>query len=629
MNKETIYIEPSDDITDILSRIKASDKKVIALVPPKKPAVLLSSVNIKLISRVAKSDKKAIVLVTTDDSLTKLAMAANLPVAPSLKSRPVMPGEEDVSAPKAEDKEPDDSADPDDEDELDESNEFEDDEPGAEDAEEETGSAGETDNDDEEADGEEEEEDEGDDEEEDEEETEEDDNENEEMEKDAGKKSKKSSKSGAATVEEKVNKKSEKKAKKSDKEHGKAKNFFSRRKFWIIGGAAIAVCVALFLVWAFTIAPRVSVSVSVRTSNSNFSENVTFTKNSADENSSIGSFYIHEEKIEKEQAVKFTATGKKDLGEIASGELVLYAYFIGPGSVKVAAGSTFSHGTLNYITLTDVTLAGPADTKAKTFNATCNNYTDDFQIGVDDCEVSATVSIKAAAPGEDYNLSATSDGWTSSVGNITAANLSDITGGTSRIVTVVQQSDVDLALDKLKSEGSAGSKEELYGKLSNTVMPIEASFKVSTSEPQTAPGVGQEVEEGVTPEVSTKTVYSVYTIDRVRMEEFIKTKATLDEGKRLYSYGEPFVEYFAEADKDTYTAKLKTTYKVGPEISETEVLDKIRGEKIGRIEPILKDAFPGVANVTSEKSYFWVNSIPSDENKVEIKLTIEGEDENK
>ena len=98
MNKETIYIEPSDDITDILSKLKSSDKKIVALVPPKKPSVLLSSVNIKLIARTAKAEKKAVVLVTTDDSLTKLAMTANLPVAPSLKSRPVMPDEADKPA---------------------------------------------------------------------------------------------------------------------------------------------------------------------------------------------------------------------------------------------------------------------------------------------------------------------------------------------------------------------------------------------------------------------------------------------------------------------------------------------------------------------------------------------------
>ncbi|MBQ1528139.1 hypothetical protein IIZ77_00640, partial [Candidatus Saccharibacteria bacterium] len=87
--------------------------------------------------------------------------------------------------------------------------------------------------------------------------------------------------------------------------------------------------------------------------------------------------------------------------------------------------------------------------------------------------------------------------------------------------------------------------------------------------------------------------------------------------------GEPFVEYFSKSDNSTYSAKLKTTYKVGPEISETEVLEKIQGEKIGRIEPILKDAFQGISSVRTEKSYFWVNAVPNDSNKIHIELTVE------
>ncbi|MBQ6395973.1 hypothetical protein IJH89_00085, partial [Candidatus Saccharibacteria bacterium] len=91
MNKETIYVDSTDDITDVLTKIKSSEKKIIALVPPKKPTIFLSSINIKLLARTARAEKKALVLVTTDDSLTRLAMAASLPVASSLKSRPVMP----------------------------------------------------------------------------------------------------------------------------------------------------------------------------------------------------------------------------------------------------------------------------------------------------------------------------------------------------------------------------------------------------------------------------------------------------------------------------------------------------------------------------------------------------------
>lgn len=616
MNKETIYIEPSDDITDILSRIKASDKKIIALVPPKKPSVLLSSVNIKLIARAAKSAKKAIVLVTTNDSLTKLAMTANLPVAPSLKSRPIMPGEEAAakSETEAENEEPEDEDDDDDK-----SDEEDQDKDGEEDnGKDEKDEESEEDEDDEDEEGAPDEDDKDKDGEIDDNEEDEDDEE-----KDEGYEEEE-----PEQPSKKPDKKPAKKANKSEKEHNNA--FIAlliNHKIWFIVGAATLVVLILFLVWAFTIAPRVKVSVSVRTASGNFSENVSFTKKPEDESSDTGSFYLHEEKIEKDQVVKFTATGKKDLGEPASGSLVIVYYFTSynGASIEVSTSNVFTYNGMNYSPTSSVTLSGPSGKSASKLKTVCNNYTDDYDPDNDACEVSATVSIKATAPGEDYNISdeTSFDSWNTNVAGLYARNTEAVSGGTSKIVTVVQQSDVDLALDKLKSESTSGDKEELYGKLSDTVMPVEATFKIVTSDPQTTPAVGEEVKEGVTPQVSTKTVSSVYTIDRVRVEEFITKKANLEEGKRLYSYGEPFIEYFAEASNDTYTGKLKTTYKVGPEISETEVLDKIRGEKIGRIEPILKDAFSGISSVKTEKSYFWVNSIPNDENKVEINLTIE------
>ena len=51
MNKDVIYIEPEDDITDIISKLENSKEKIVALVPPKKSGVLRSVVNIKLIPK--------------------------------------------------------------------------------------------------------------------------------------------------------------------------------------------------------------------------------------------------------------------------------------------------------------------------------------------------------------------------------------------------------------------------------------------------------------------------------------------------------------------------------------------------------------------------------------------------
>ena len=93
MNKDVIYIEPEDDITDVIARVKTSKQKVVALVPPKKAGIMRSAVNMKLIARTAKMSDKAVVVVTTDPSLIKLSALSNLPVAKTLSSRPMLPSE--------------------------------------------------------------------------------------------------------------------------------------------------------------------------------------------------------------------------------------------------------------------------------------------------------------------------------------------------------------------------------------------------------------------------------------------------------------------------------------------------------------------------------------------------------
>ena len=88
MNKDVVYIEPEDDITDILVNIKGAKHKIIALVPPKKAGVLRSAVNFKLIAKTAAQHEKTVVLITTDESLLRLAEKTKMPTAKSLQSKP-------------------------------------------------------------------------------------------------------------------------------------------------------------------------------------------------------------------------------------------------------------------------------------------------------------------------------------------------------------------------------------------------------------------------------------------------------------------------------------------------------------------------------------------------------------
>lgn len=88
MNKDVIYIDVEDDITAIISKVKASKEKIVALVPPKRIGVLQSAVNLRLLSRAAEQGSKRLVLITNNHALMGLAASANLPVAKNLQSKP-------------------------------------------------------------------------------------------------------------------------------------------------------------------------------------------------------------------------------------------------------------------------------------------------------------------------------------------------------------------------------------------------------------------------------------------------------------------------------------------------------------------------------------------------------------
>ena len=88
MNKDVIYIDVEDDITAIISKVKASKEKIVALVPPKRVGVLQSAVNLRLLSRSAEHSNKRLVIITNNHALMGLAASANLPVAKNLQSKP-------------------------------------------------------------------------------------------------------------------------------------------------------------------------------------------------------------------------------------------------------------------------------------------------------------------------------------------------------------------------------------------------------------------------------------------------------------------------------------------------------------------------------------------------------------
>jgi hypothetical protein len=134
--------------------------------------------------------------------------------------------------------------------------------------------------------------------------------------------------------------------------------------------------------------------------------------------------------------------------------------------------------------------------------------------------------------------------------------------------------------------------------------------------------VGEEVTSG-SAKLSTTATATLYGVDKTAISEYINKVAgeRLPEDQKIYDIGEPFFEKFSGKD-NTFSAKLKTVTHSGPKVTEQEVMEKSKGRKIGEVQTLLR-SINGVNNVSVEKSVFWMGSIPDDENKISIEMTVE------
>lgn len=591
MNKDVIYIEPDDDITDIISKLESAKEQIVALVPPKKSGVLRSVVNIKLITKASAANKKKLVIVTTDPSIVKLAAASKIPVTKNLQTAPAIPSEEDLEEEVI-------------------SEEVEDDEVKVTD-----GTAVEPEeNEDEDGDEEESEE-------ESEEKTEEADDEKDEEKKDDDPKIDEKAAMAAIKDIKSENKKKEKEEKEAAKKEKKeiknpALAWIVNYKKWVIAGAAATVLIVLFLIWALVIAPAVKITVAVRTDSNNFSELVSFTSDPAAENTYEGIFYLEEVKIEEEQKADFTATGSKNVGEKAHGSIIVQIGFrfneINK-PVNINAGSAFKASGLTFYSDSDVSLS---------WNGNSGECESSF-LG-NGCIRSAKVSVTAAAPGEVYNIDKTS--FTAPSDRVTAYSEAAFSGGTDKNVTIVTSENVEAARTIMSNnikEKEEEYKNNLYAKIGEGKLAIDSSYKQKLSELTSSPNVDEEVSETVVPSATATVSFSIYAIDKTKLEEFITKKAKLAEDQKIYEISNPFIESFVSTESG-YTGKLKTSYKTGPKVTENDIIELVKGKGIGDIKHDL-GSVNGLTIKSIDTSYPWVTSAPNDSNRITIVLEIEGQ----
>lgn len=574
MNKDVIYIEPEQDITDIIANIKAAKNKIIALVPPKKAGVLRSAVNFKLIAKTARQNEKTVVLITTDDSLRRLASSVAMPTAKSLQSKPQLPDDEDAV-------------------------EFGDEMVTEEEPEE-------------------------------------------EAEPEAPVKKvpvatavKVSKKAPAAPADDVIEgepepeeeKKPETKAEKkvAKMKGAKIPNIAKYRKFIIAGAAALVIIIA-FSIWAAVFAPAAKITVKVHTTAEAFAEKVNFVKDESKADPEAGVLFLEEQTITKKAEGEFKATGEVDKGTKATGKITITRP---AGEVVTKNNQNFSIPKDTTFTINGkvfiVTEGGSANVGDKDYH--CTGFLEGSQCKTAKEISSGGISVIAKEVGEDYNVAAATSGITSSITipNTYKVTSTAMTGGVSKKVTVVSKEDVETAAASLDMPSQSDIRDELTKQFGADYIFL-GDIKQSEAKITTSPALNEEVGDNVTPKIVKEVNYTMFAVKREPVKKYIDKVVSAklgDNTQEIYDSGmdKAFFESFKNSDNDN-SAKLKTTVKTGPRVTDEMVREKALGKKVGEVQSLLK-SIKGVSSVKVDTSYFFVTSVPSDTNKVEVNIENE------
>jgi hypothetical protein len=554
--KDTIYIDIDDEITSVIDKMQSSPKKIVALVLPKRATVFQSIVNMKLLKRTADDAKKHVVLITSESALMPLAGAVGIHVAKTPQTKPEIPpapmaASAAANAP-AEDVDLDKSA-----------------TVGA--------LSGVPDED-------------------------------ESLEVDNGE----PEATSAAAKGDKKGKK-EKKPKGAGGKKLKIPNFEKFRTKLFLGAAALILLIVGFVL-AFMVLPKATVTLATNTDNIDVNETFTTDPNAQEFDQQNKVLPSVSKEFRKTDTEKVAATGEKNLGKKASGEVTLKLTNCDADQVTIPAGTTVSTSNMAYVTQSRVTL------QSVEIGGECRN--DDFS------NISSkSTGITASEAGEKYNIGSDKSFSVAGYSAVSGSNDSSISGGTDKIVKVITDEDINKAKDTIAKRAGNEAPDELTEDIkSEGYRPLDATLTSSQPTVTSSPNVGAEASEVTVTSTTVFTMTGVKEDDLKKLiEETAKSKIDPEtQGIRDNGLDDATISVENKGAGGQFELSLQATVVAGPDLDEEKLKKDIAGKKRGEIQDMLKK-LPGVNDVEVAYSPFWVQATPKSANKIDI--VIKGNDD--
>ncbi len=403
----------------------------------------------------------------------------------------------------------------------------------------------------------------------------------------------------------------EEKPKKPVKKKNKVPNINSLRNKLLIGGGIAVVLIGL-LVWALIFAPQATITIQAKTSPLEISRTLTLIP-SSDKDVAGGRLSPVVKQKKTNESVEFEATGSREVGENAAGT-VAFCYDEQPYSGQTGDENaiTLDAGTRLYANGVQFTIDSAIKVKGG-------------QDEAGECTTYYRVKVTAVNIGEEGNIAKNTTMSVSGYSGLEAVAYDDFTGGSKETVKVVQQSDVDAAVAKLRERGdSDAARDELKGQMSDSTIVIDSSFNTSQGEVKVSPAVGESPAENGKATASLEITYTLVGVDRDDLGEVLdeQLKSETDgKNQKAYNNGLNEVKFSGFTTVDNgYSVVINTNGHVGPIINEDDVRKQAVGKKSEEIRALLMET-DGVNDVSVNMSPFWVSKAPA-ENKIKVNFEI-------
>ncbi len=308
--------------------------------------------------------------------------------------------------------------------------------------------------------------------------------------------------------------------------------------------------------------------------------------------------------VKKTDAEKVPTTGQKDLGTKATGKATITNCDKTDQTITVPSGTGISSGNLTFITSESATIP-PSNFSG---GGTCKN------------DSSKDVSVIAQSPGDQYNISPR---------DYTVAGLpsalafgSAMSGGTSRMVKVVSDQDIESAKQKIGTRSNEKATGEVQEELKkNDMYGIKETFTASPPAVTASPTSGQ---EGAEVTVTSITTYNMLGVKENDLNKLIEeeTNKQIDPTKQMIQKSGLEKATFKVKNKKSPTEVqilMEALTTAGPRMDIDSLKKEISGKKRGPTQEILQGR-PGVKDVTVEYTPFWVFSTPKKTNRINLIL---------